>query len=171
MLAAARTVCSSSTMGSLSTRCTVAAASTAPRASVLGKSTANSSPPSRATVSMARRDAVEDLRHALQHRVAHGVPEGVIDFLEMVQVEQQQRGVAALPGRLQDDLGRAVEQQRPVRQAGELVVQRQPFQFRLHPHLLAHIRHQSRPSCAQVPAASMIGVMRTSFQIGVPSLR
>ena len=52
---------------------------------------ANSSPPSRATRSLSRAGAQAPRRRLLQHRIAHGVPERVVDVLEMVEIDAQHR--------------------------------------------------------------------------------
>ena len=60
-----------------------------------------------------------------QHRVAGGVPEAVVDRLEAVEVDEQQRDAgAAPPGDLQGVLD-PVEQQAAVGEVGEQVVARQ----------------------------------------------
>ena len=58
-----------------------------------------------------------------QQLVAGGVPEGVVDLLELVDVEQQQRDRVVV-GELTQRLVALAEQGRPVRQPGELVVHR-----------------------------------------------
>ena len=78
----------------------------------------NSSPPKRATVSRdpgRRLQAPADLH---EQRVARGVPEGVVDELEAVDVEEADRGAGAARERL----AQTVEQEAAVRQAGQRVV-------------------------------------------------
>jgi len=78
---------------------------------ILGSSTANSSPPSRATVSTCRRGRLQPLADLQQQLVAVVVAEGVVDLLEAVQVDQRQRGRAQLPVGLADRLADTVAQQ------------------------------------------------------------
>jgi hypothetical protein len=59
-----------------------------------------------------------------QQQVTVVVAEGVVDLLEAVQVQQQQRSRHQLPVGLPDGLVDAIVQQGPVGQAGEPVVQR-----------------------------------------------
>ena len=61
--------------------------------------------------------------HLAQQQVAGVVAERVVDLLEAVEVDQQQRGLLALAAG-HDRLMRAVAQERAVGQAGERVVQR-----------------------------------------------
>ena len=80
------------------TRSATSRAAAASRTS--GSSTANSSPPSRATASSGPQRALQPLGDQLQHPVADRVPEGVVDLLEPVEVEQEQRdGRAVLAAR------------------------------------------------------------------------
>ena len=64
---------------------------------------------------------LEPLPDLEQELVAVVVAEGVVDLLEPVQVDEQQRRRAQLPVGLADGLAGAVVQQRPVGQAGESV--------------------------------------------------
>ncbi len=52
---------------------------------------ANSSPPRRATMTSGGSTLAHPVGHQLQHRVAGRMPEGVVDVLEAVQVEDHQR--------------------------------------------------------------------------------
>ncbi|HYE40858.1 MAG TPA: hypothetical protein VEB23_13055, partial [Ramlibacter sp.] len=65
--------------------------------------------------------------------------ERIVDVLEAVQIDQQQRQLAVMDARVVQGVRQQFEQQRPVGQAGEVVM---PGQVR-HPHLhrarLAHI--------------------------------
>ena len=62
----------------------------------------NSSPPSRATVSPSRTQASEALRHAAQKLVADRVSERVVDDLEAVNVQIQDRQLLPAPVRLRE---------------------------------------------------------------------
>ena len=71
-----------------------------PSSSMSSISTANSSPPSRATVSSTRTAERIRATDLVEQLVAGGVPEQVVDALEAVQVAEQDgeaRGAAALP--------------------------------------------------------------------------
>ena len=58
--------------------------------------TANSSPPSRASVSSLRSSVLEARADLAQHLVAGVVAERVVELLEAVEVDQQQRELVAL---------------------------------------------------------------------------
>ena len=101
------------------------ATSVAPRAaSTSGQMTTNSSPPRRATVSVVRTAARQPRREREQHLVAGGVAERVVDELEAVDVEHEDRDVDALALPAGQRLREPVERERAVRQARERVVQR-----------------------------------------------
>ena len=89
-------------------------------AGVPDSSSANSSPPSRATVSLARTVGDQAGADHLQHGVARGVPVPVVDHLEVVEVHQQQRepGAVVVGQRRVEPL----HEQRAVREPGERVV-------------------------------------------------
>ena len=95
---------------------------------------ANSSPASRATVSTTARSG-----HApgdgLEHDVARLVAVGVVHRLEPVEVAEQQRHVVPAGQRL----AQPVDEQRPVGQARELVVERAVLQRPLEDLLVAHV--------------------------------
>ena len=59
-----------------------------------------------------------------QHLVARRVTEAVVDDLEVVEVQEEDSGQAGPPFEPAQGQTQAVEEQRPVRQAGEGVVQR-----------------------------------------------
>ena len=73
--------------------------------------------PSRTTPVQPRGDGPQQL-------VAGGVPEGVVDVLEAVDVDVQRRDRDLLPARAGEHLLGAVERQHAVGQAGQRVVQR-----------------------------------------------
>src|SRR5205085_7739475 len=66
---------------------------------------------------------LQSWRDRREQLVPGRVPEAVVDELELVEIEEEDRhrGVPAL--RLGEGVGEAVEEQRPVRQPGERVVQ------------------------------------------------
>ena len=100
-----------------------AASSRPPLPRGLGSVTAtNSSPPRRADdvgVAARRRQARPQLH---QHLVAHGVAVGVVDGLEVVEVDEQHRGLVAVGPRPLDGHPEVLLQEGPVRQAGQVVV-------------------------------------------------
>jgi hypothetical protein len=75
--------------------------------------------------------AREPQRNALQQLVAHQVAERVVDCLEAVQIEEQQRDAVALAGGVGEGLLQAVVEKRPVGQAGQRVVMGQEGDARL----------------------------------------
>ena len=72
----------------------------------------------------------ETLGHLLEQQVAHRMPQGVVDLLEMVQIQVQQRQLALAA--LAPGLGKieTVTKQDPVGQAGERVVVREKLNAR-----------------------------------------
>ena len=105
------------------------AAPPAPRASAGAsagprrRSTANSSPPSRATRCRPRAPTRSRWPTSMKQQVADVVAEGVVDLLEVVQVDQQHRDGRGGRARRPASAPRSAVQQRAVRQAGEHVVQ------------------------------------------------
>ena len=77
-------------------------------------STANSSPPKRAAVSLGRMLVVEPLGDLDQHLVAGGVAEAVVDRLEVVEVEEDHRQPALLAPRASDRVAHPLDEQRAV---------------------------------------------------------
>ena len=84
------------------------------------RSTANSSPPSRAARSPRLERAEQAAGDRLQQLVADRVPERVVDRLEVVEVEEEDGVVAPARG---EQLAEPVEEERAVGQAGERVVE------------------------------------------------
>ena len=97
-----------------------------PPASTSSRKTANSSPPSRASrSSVAVQASAQPARRRQQQQVVAGVvPEAVVDLLEPVQVQQQQRAARAVVGEPAAALRLLVEGP-PVAQPGQLVGQGQ----------------------------------------------
>ncbi len=89
-----------------------------------GSSTANSSPPRRATLSEAR--STEDRRRGdrAQQRVALMMAERVVDVLEVVEIDEKQADASAVASRGGDRALASIAQKDAVRQAGQRVVQR-----------------------------------------------
>ena len=57
-----------------------------------------------------------------EHRVAHDVAVTVVDRLELVEVDEQDRGGARVPARVGDRMAQSIVQQRPVGEARERVM-------------------------------------------------
>jgi hypothetical protein len=75
-----------------------------------------------------RRRRRQPGRDGGEHGVARRMPQPVVDLLEAVEVEEAQPHPAALDRAGREDLVEPVEQQRPVREAGQRIVQRLPAQ-------------------------------------------
>ena len=88
----------------------------------------NSSPPTRAIESAGPQDGREPRRRFDQDGVTGVVAAGVVDLLEVVEVAEQEGDLAATALGSGDRGGDPIEEQPPVRQAGEGVMQ-------------AHLRH------------------------------
>ena len=88
------------------------------------RSTANSSPPRRAAVSAARRHRWRRSVTADEQEVAGGVAEAVVDGLEVVEVEEEHREVAAAAGDPGEGVLDTVAEEALVRQVRERVVER-----------------------------------------------
>ena len=82
----------------------------------------NSSPPNRATVSLRAQRLLEPRRRGRQQLVADVVPEAVVDELEVVEVEEQDRGQRALAAEPRERVLEAVDEQHPVGKAGQRIV-------------------------------------------------
>ena len=67
---------------------------------------------------------LQPLRHHAQGFVASGVAEAVVDQLEVVEIDEQHHDRARVPLGVEQRLLQAVDEQLPVRQAGQLVVGR-----------------------------------------------
>ena len=112
----------SATNGCCRSCSTLRAASSARFTSVAGNSTANSSPPRRATVSDARKRAAQARRHFLQNQIAGVMAERVVDLLEAVEIDQQHGEALLIAMRAQDRLLQPIEEQRAIGKIGERVV-------------------------------------------------
>ena len=86
--------------------------------------TKNSSPPSRPTVSLSRRAPVSRSATATEQAIAELMAEGVVDILEVVQIDVERSHGARRSCRTAQHLLGPVEEQRPVRQSGQGVVER-----------------------------------------------
>ncbi len=91
--------------------------------------TTNSSPPSRPTVSFSRTALFESNADAHEEFVAGAVAEGVVDVLEVVEVEEERGDVRVLASGARQHSVDAVEDQCAIGQSGERVVQRLVLQL------------------------------------------
>ena len=100
---------------------------------------ANSSPPSRAAVSWARRQRRQSLGGRAQQLVANRVAEAVIDRLEVVEIDEDHRELAVVAPAARERQRQAILEQRPVGEAGELVVERLVAELVLERHALGDV--------------------------------
>ena len=103
------------------------------------RTTANSSPPSRAQVSISRMHAVIRLATAIEQIVAGEVAERIVDVLEVVEIDQQQGHRLRASARLGDGVLQAVVQQDPIGQAGQRVVVRHVMDLLFGPLALGDV--------------------------------
>ena len=82
----------------------------------------NSSPPNRATVSLERSACSQARGGRGQQLVAHVVAEAVVDQLEVVEIEEQDRGMRVLAAEPGQRVLEAVDEQHAVGQPGERIV-------------------------------------------------
>ena len=104
------------------------ASATTASSSTFSQTTTNSSPPKRATRSPGPHRGAQPRRHLDEQLVAGGVAEGVVDDLEVVQVEEE-AGQAAGAGA--EPLGHVLGEQGAVGQPGQRVVVRLVGELRL----------------------------------------
>ena len=74
---------------------------------------------------------LQPLGGLLQQEIARAVAEGVVDLLEVIEVEAKDRGPEAAPAGVRQGKVQALAQQHAVRQAGQRVMQRQVLGLRL----------------------------------------
>jgi hypothetical protein len=91
---------------------------------------------------------LQDAGHRLQHGVAGQVALGVVDGLEMVQVDDQQGGRPARLGR--HETVQPGQEGRAVEQAGQRVVAGRPFQFMAGLHLLRDVAERQHHAGVQL---------------------
>ena len=90
----------------------------------------------------AAKTPVQPIRNGLQQAIAHRVTERVIDVLEPVQIQVEQRKLARVALGKADRLVQPVVEQQAVRQAGEAVVMRHALDALLRQHLFRNVgRH------------------------------
>ena len=114
-------------------------------ASSASSSTANSSPPSRAGSSVTGAVLPQPLGHLVEQLVADGVAHGVVDHLEVVDVDEQHGGRLVRV----EPLGERGAEPGAVGQAGERVVQREVFQL----GLLAADARAAAGRCSRRPSS------------------
>ncbi len=104
-------------------------------------STPNSSPPSRAAMSVARSSVLQALADLAQQLVARVVAERVVELLEVVEVEQQQRHARVARAGRDQAVAQAPQEVPPVGHRGELVGERLPARFCERAHVAEGQRH------------------------------
>ena len=110
---------------------------------------ANSSPPSRATVSPSATQLAQPLADRLEQRVADGMAERIVDVLEAVEIEAEHRQALALPSALSSASLHALAQQHAVGQIGQHVVVRHVGDARLDAPLLGDVLVRGDPAAAR----------------------
>ena len=91
--------------------------------------------------------------HLFQQLVAHVMPQGVVQVLEVVQINEQQRATGLAASASYQGLGQTVQQQAPVWQTGQRVIKRQPHDLVLVLFLGGHI-----PANAPVAAKAAVRI-------------
>ena len=132
----------------------------------LRQSTTNSSPENRLTTSPAADGRLEPLGQGEQDLVAAGVAEGVVDQLELVQVDEEDGEVGTPLHRHEELALELVVEERAVAEAGERVVVGQPVELglgrlavgdvgeRAHDHGgVACVRLRQKPRAERQPLA------------------
>ncbi len=102
-------------------------------------SSRNSSPPWRASRPRSPSAPRSRAGDAAQQPVAGAVPERVVDELEVVEVDEQQRDRALAPPRARDRGAHARLELRAVGEPGQRVEEREPAQLLLGPHVLGDV--------------------------------
>ena len=114
---------------------------------------ANSSPPSRATTSPARDAGAQAAGDRLQQFVPDGVPERIVDPLELVDIDVEHRQLTAGRQALQLMI-EALAEQHAVRQIGQRVVMRHVRDTVIDPLALGDVLHRGNPAAALDPLAN-----------------
>ena len=74
---------------------------------------------------------LQTLGHLLEQQIAHVVAEGVVEYLEIVEVDKQQAPVLAVAVARRQGQPEAVQKHPPVRQACERIKKSEALDFRL----------------------------------------
>jgi hypothetical protein len=139
------------------------ASSRAVSRSVSSARMANSSPPSRPTVSCSRRQ-LRSRPDLAQQPVPGAVAEAVVDHLEVVQVDEEHGHAAAVAARPGQRVPDPVVEQRPVGQVGEAVVERQVLELGRQGVALAQRGPQHALGAAQLAHGGLV----LADQVGHP---
>ena len=110
----------------------------------LGSMTANSSPPRRATVSVVPDRFLQPPGDHPEDVIPRAVSQRVVDALERVEIEDQQRRRHFAPGRLREGMAQHRVQCGPVGQLGQRIRQRHPLE--------AQPGHRAAWPCGSRPA-------------------
>ena len=116
-----------------------AVTASAARPSASSKSSANSSPPKRATVSSGPHAGRQALGHAGEQHVAGRVAERVVDRLEVVEVEEGDRQRPLVSGRRASACVDPIDEQGAVGEPGQGVVPGPGRQLGFEGDPLAHV--------------------------------
>ena len=92
---------------------------------------ANSSPPSRATQSLARVRPVEAIGKLADQIVAGRMAKRIVDVLEAVEIEVEERDARAVAPRLDQAAIEPVDEERAVGEPGQRIVKGQVLRLRL----------------------------------------
>ena len=92
--------------------------------------TANSSPPSRAA-GLRWRHGLQAAADDLEQRVAGGMAEGVVDGLELVEVEEEHRRIDAGPRASSERQRQSIREHRPIGEPRQWILERQPAELLL----------------------------------------
>ena len=108
--------------------------------------TANSSPPKRATASTDRTIPSQPLRHEPEQRVADGMAECIVDVLEAVEVQAENRDAFLLPVQRLVDL---LLEEAPVRQVCQPIVARHVVDARFRSTAVGDVLVSADPASAR----------------------
>ena len=97
------------------------------------------------------KHAPQAVGDAAEQVVADGVSERVVDALEVIDVEEQHRGQAAVPAPPGGGVAEPVEEQRAVRQAGQAVVEALVCEVRRCAFALTHAGQLDRATQRRAP--------------------
>ena len=129
--------------------------------------TANSSPPSRATVSDARTQASSRRAASTSSASPAAWPETVVDRLEVVEIEEQQRQrrLAADAATRVSACSRAIAQQRAIGQPGERIVECLVRELGLERRALAHVARVEHNAAHRASCSRFIPMLSTGAPV------
>ena len=89
------------------------------------------------------------------------MPEGVVDLLEAIEIQAQDRGLLSVAGCLSQALLHAIFQQKPVGQPGEQVMVRLVNQLLMHLLPVGDVLHQHKAAFAALGSRCKWDAMST----------